>query len=265
MIEILQNKNSATRFQIMVEIAASGPNIHQSKIAAKLGITPQAVSEYIRKLLYDGMIISNGRFSYRVSTMGVNWILKMLREMRDYEALVTKAVTNITVCAAIAESDLTAGQTVGLKMKDGILLATREANSGAKGITVSSARQGEDVDITKIEGLVELPKGRVTVLQVPVIEKGGSRQTDLSQLKNYINNAIGQQVGAIGIEALATLRQINVEPRYFYGVSEAAVEAARCGLSFAVVCTADFVAGLVKRLQEEKLDYQVIDLARQAA
>jgi putative transcriptional regulator len=42
MVEILQNKNSATRFQILVEIAASGPNIQQKDIATKLGVTPQA-------------------------------------------------------------------------------------------------------------------------------------------------------------------------------------------------------------------------------
>ena len=41
MVEILQNKNSATRFQILVEIAASGPNIQQKSIAAKLDVTPQ--------------------------------------------------------------------------------------------------------------------------------------------------------------------------------------------------------------------------------
>lgn len=57
MIEILQNKNSSTKFQIIVEIAASGPNIHQRSIAAKLGITPQAVSDHIRKLVDEGTVI----------------------------------------------------------------------------------------------------------------------------------------------------------------------------------------------------------------
>lgn len=264
MIEILQNKNSATKFQILVEIAASGPNIRQRNIAAKLGITPQAVSEYVRKLLDEGMVISTGRSSYRASATGVNWILKMLRELHEYVSLVTRTVTNITVCAAIAESDLTTGQLVGLKMKDGVLVATGQSDGGARGVAVSSVKQGEDVDITNIEGLVELPKGRVTILQVSGIEKGGSRQVDLLQLENYINRSGSQQVGAIGIEALAALRRVNIEPRYFYGVAEAAVEAAQCGLPFAVVCTADSVSGLVKRLQEEQLDYQVIDLTRQA-
>ena len=49
MVEILRNKNLATRFQILVEIARSGPNIQQRDIAGKLGVTPQAISEYIKQ------------------------------------------------------------------------------------------------------------------------------------------------------------------------------------------------------------------------
>lgn len=260
MIEILQNKNSATRFRILVEIAASGPNVRQRNIAVKLGVTPQAISGYIHKDLTEELIISAGRSSYRVSPKGINWMLKMLRELNDYVSLAAKAVTNITVCAAIAEGDITQGQTVGLKMKDGLLFATCQAEGRAKGIAVSGVKQGEDVDVSNIEGLVELTRGKVTILQVPNIQKGGSRQADLRRLQAQINN--NQQLGAIGIEALIALRRTNIEPRYLYGVAEAAVEAAYCGLSFVIVCTDDAISGLIKRLQEEKLNYEIIDLSR---
>jgi putative transcriptional regulator len=259
MVEILQNKNAATRFQILVEIATSGPGIQQKSIAVKLGLTPQAISDYIRQLVNEDLVISTARSHYRVSTKGVNWMLKILRELRDYASMVEQAVTNITVCAAIAESDINQGQAVGLKMKDGLLFATSQTKSGARGIAVSSVRRGEDVDVASIEGLVELTRGRVTILQVPSIQKGGSRQVDLKLLKVQVSPS--QQVGAIGIEALVSLRRIDIEPRYLYGVTEAAIEAARCGLSFTVVCTDDAIPGLIKRLQqEEELSYELIDL-----
>ena len=114
MVEILRNKNLATRFQIMVEIAHSGPNIQQQDIAKKLGVTPQAVSDYIRQLTREGLLTSSGRSRYRVTSEGVNWIIAVYRELRSYNALVEKAITNISVCTAIADSDLTEGQTVGL-------------------------------------------------------------------------------------------------------------------------------------------------------
>ena len=258
MVEILQNKNYATRFQILVEIAASGPNIQQKSIAVKLGITPQAISDYIRQLLEEELVVSSGRSHYRVSAKGVNWVLKVLRQLRDYASFVEQAVTNITVCAAISECDIRQGQTVGLEMRNGLLFATNQIDGGARGIAVSSVRQGEDVDVSNIEGLVELTRGKVTILQVPSIQKGGSRQVDLKRLQVQVNNS--QQVGAIGIEALIALRRADIEPRYLYGVAEAAVEAVRCGLSFIVVCTDDAISGLIKRLQEENLNYELIDL-----
>lgn len=258
MVEILQNKNSATRFQIMVEIAASGPNIHQRRIAAKLGISPQAVSDYIRQLADEGMVDSTGRYSYRVSVKGVNWMLKTLRELGDYVAEATRAVTNITVCAAVAESDLKQGQAVGLKMKEGFLFASDKLEVGARGIAVSAARQGEDVGISSIEGLVELTRGKVTVLEVPTIQEGGSRQTDLKQLKAHLGK--DRKVGAIGIEALTALRKAGSGPDYLFGVADAAIEQSKCGLSFLIVCTSDALSGLIKKLQENGLDYEIMSL-----
>ncbi len=72
--------------------------------------------------------------------------------------------------------------------------------------------------------------------------------------------ADNEQVGAIGIEALISLRRVDIEPRYLYGVTEAAVEAAKCGLSFTIACTDDAIPALIKRLQEESLTYYLIDL-----
>jgi putative transcriptional regulator len=258
MVEILQNKNSATRFQILVEIAASGPNIQQKSIAVKLGVTPQAISDYIHQLVKEELVVSTGRSHYKVGAKGVNWMLKVLRELRSYASLVEQAVTNITVCAAIAEGDIKRGQIVGLKMKNGLLFAIGQPDGGARGMAVSSVNQGEDVDISNIEGLVEMTRGKVTILQVPGIQKGGSRQVDREQLQAQVNN--NKQLGAIGIEALVSLRRVAVEPRYLYGVTEAAIEAAKCALSFTIVCTDDAIPELIKRLQDEGLNYDLIDL-----
>jgi putative transcriptional regulator len=263
MIEIFQNKNSATRFQILVQIAAYRPNIQQKHIATSLGITPQAVSDYIHQLIREEFVISTGRSRYQVSIRGVNWVLEMFREMRDYMSLVARAVNNITVCAAIAESDITEGQTVGLKMKNGFLFATSQPDNGARGIALSNVRQGEDLNVSNIEGVVELTKGKVTILQIPSIRKGGSRHTDMARLKARIDNS--QQIGAIGIESLVALRLANIEPQYLYGVTEAAVEAVRCGLPFTVVCSDDAISGLIKKLQDEELEYEIVDLIEKTA
>ena len=48
MAEVLRSKNLATKFQILLEVAANQPNIQQKDIAGKLNITPQAVSGYVK-------------------------------------------------------------------------------------------------------------------------------------------------------------------------------------------------------------------------
>ena len=259
MVEILQNKNASTRFQILVEIAARGPSVQQKSIADKLGITPQAVSDYIHQLLNDNLVLSTGRSQYKVSVKGVNWILHVLRELRNYTSVVEQAVTSITVCAAIAESDMEKGQAVSLKMKDGLLYADAHSGGSATGIAVSDAQEGMDVDISNIEGLVEFTKGKVTILQVPAIQKGGSKSINRDALKKLIKE--NEQLGAIGIEALIAVRRLNIEPRYLYGVADAAVEAGKCGLSFIVICTDDSVPDFIRKLQDESLDYELIDLS----
>ena len=258
MAQILQNKNLATKFQILVEIAANQPNVQQKLIAPKIGVTPQAVSEYVKEMLNDGFMLSEGRSRYKVTKEGVDWIITMARELQNYSAYVGKAITNATVCAAVAEGNLSQGQVVGLKMKDGVLYASAIVGKGAKGIATSDARDGEDVGISNIEGIVDLKIGSITILKVPGIERGGSADADLDRLKKEVPQNV--LVGAIGIEALSALKKIDVVPQYFYGVKEATVEAAYSGLSTIVVCVDDQLSSLIQRLESENLSYEIVDI-----
>jgi len=260
MAQVLRNKNLATKFQILVEIAANQPNIQQRDIAKKLGITPQAVSEYIKQLVKDGSLTSEGRSRYKVTIESINWVLKALGELRGYSSFAAKVVANISVSAAVADCNLSQGQTVGLMMKDGLLFATNTMGEGARGIVVSDAQEGEDVGVSEIEGIVELEIGKVTILKVPDIQGGGSKRTDLSRLKREISNR--GLVGAIGIEALVALRQTGAKLDCFYGVKESVVEAAYSGLSPAVVCVDSQTSDLLQRLEEENIDYELIDLRK---
>lgn len=261
MVEILRNKNLATKFQILVEVANSGPNIQQRDIAKKLDVTPQAISDYIRQLVKEGLLTSDGRSRYRATTEGVNWVIKILRELRSYNTFIEQAITNISVCAAVADGDLLEGQTVGLEMKEGLLFATEKVGDGARGIACSDARAGEDIGVSNIEGIVNLEIGKVTILKVPSIQRGGSRMIDIDRLKGEIGGR--RLVGAIGIEALVALRKLDTTKLvYAYGVAEAAIEAANSGLCPLVVCVDDEALGLIRRLEEENIEYELIDLRK---
>jgi len=261
MAQILRSKNLATKFQIMLEIAANQPNIQQKDIATKLDITSQAISEYVKELIKDGWLSSQGRSRYRVTREGVDWILRMARQLHAYSSSVSKVVSDISTSTAIAEDDLSAGQLVSLHMKDGLLFASSgTSDKGAKGIALSGAKKGEDVGISNVEGVIKLEMGKVTVAEVPGVQEGGSRNTNLAKLKEEADRA--KLVGAIGVESLVALKQIGIKPDYAYGVREAAVEAAYCGLPFLIICAEDSVSALVQRLDEENLNYVVVDLKK---
>jgi putative transcriptional regulator len=263
MAQILKSKNMATKFQIMVEIAAHQPNIQQKDIAPKLGITSQAVSEYIRELMKDGWLSSEGRSRYKVTNEGVDWVLQMSRQLHSYAWFVSKAVADISTTTAMADSDLSVAQPVSLYMKDGLLFASDViSDKGAKGTTVTEAKKGRDVGIRNIEGVIKLEPAKVVIGKVPNVQDGGSGRTDSSRLEKEVKKA--RLVGVIGTEALVALVQIGAKPDYVHGVREAAIEAAYCGLPFLVVCSEDNVSILVQRLEEENLDYTIVDLRKDA-
>jgi len=258
MTQLLRNKNLATRFQIMVQIATNQPNIQQKDIAGKIGVTSQAVSDYISKLGKDGWITSDGRSRYRITQEGVNWMLKSLRELQQYTSIAESVITNITTWPAIATIDLKKGQSVSLVMKDGLLYASNQIGDGANGIASENAKAGEDIGVTDIEGILALETGRITVLEVPAIQNGGSRNVDLTKIKKGLGEA--RLVGAVGIEAIVTLRHMDIKPDYLYGVPQAAIEAARSGLPFVIVCAISESPALLQKLTEENIKYTLVDM-----
>jgi putative transcriptional regulator len=258
--QLLRNKNMATRFQILVEIAANQPYIQQKDIARRIGVTSQAVSDYISKLEKDGWITSDGRSRYRVTKEGVNWVLKALRELQQYSSNAERALTNINTWAAIADADLKQGQIVGLVMKQGLLYATSYGGKGAYGTTTHSARKGEDAGITDIEGIVALEPGEITIMEIPDVQDGGTKNINKDRFERLLTHA--DVVGAIGTESIVALRKADREPNYLYGVAQAAIESARSGLDFTVVCTSSTSLPLQQKLSEDNVSYKIINLRK---
>jgi putative transcriptional regulator len=184
-------------------------------------------------------------------------MLKSLRELQQYSISVEKVLTNITTWAAVAANNFKKGEKVSLIMKDGLLYASGYLGNGASGITSSSAKKGEDIGITAIEGIVLLDIGQITILEIPEIESGGSKNVDLQKMKKVLVK--GCLIGSIGIESIAALKQIDIEPDYIYGVTQAAIEAAHSGLPFIIVCVSSESPALLQRLNDENLKYNVID------
>lgn len=259
MVDVLQSKRDSSRFQILVEIAANQPNVRQKEVAERLGVTPQAISEYIKDLVADGLVVSDGRMRYRITKEGVEMLLESAAELKRYARYVMEEIiSHVSVWGAIADLDLAEGETVSLEMRGGLLYAGRKEEVGASGVTIAEARAGEDVGVSNLKGLISLKEGTVTVCKVPRVQMGGSRNVDLDALARIARD--GEMVGALGIESLVALRKVGRDPDVFFGAKESAVESAFHGVSSVIVCVDEQVPNLMGRLEGEGLKYELVDL-----
>ncbi|MFB3765583.1 MAG: MarR family transcriptional regulator [Methanotrichaceae archaeon] len=259
MTSVLQSKRASSRFQILVEIAAHQPNLRQKEVADRLGVTPQAISEYIKELVADGLVTTDGRMRYNITKEGVEWLLESANELKRYARVVMEEViAHVSVWTAIAEIDLSEGDRVSLEMRDGLLYASKKTDTDASGITIFDAKAGEDVGISDLHGLISLEEGKITVCKVPRSQLGGSRKVDLDALSRILQK--NRIVGCLGIEALVALRKVGREPDVIFGAKESAVESAYHGISSLVVSVDEQIPSLLNRLESEGLKYELIDL-----
>jgi len=260
MVNVLQSKRESSRFQILVEIAAHQPNLRQKEVAESLGVTPQAISEYIKELVADGLVTTDGRMRYSITKEGVEWLLESAAELKRFARVVMEEIiSHVSVWTALAEVDLAEGERVSLEMRKGLLYANKKDGVDASGIAISDVLAGEDVGVSDLKGLIGLDEGKITVCKVPRVQLGGSRRVDLAALKGLLSD--DRMIGCLGVEALVAIRKVGCEPDVVFGAKESSVEAAYHGISSVIVSVDEQIPGLLNRLESEGLKYELIDLS----
>ena len=254
----LEDKRTATRFRILVEIADRQPAVSQGEIADAVGVTSQAVSEYIRDLVEDGLVEKEGRSRYRVTKEGVDWLFKEAAAIRRFADHVTEDVLeSVQEDAAIATADIETGETVTLTLREGLLHATPGDEGPAIGVATTDAEAGTDVSVTGFEGVIDFTPGSVTVYQVPPVRDGGSRSVGEEPLVAAVDDA--DLVVAAGVEAVVTLREMGREPAVVVAAGAVAAEAAARGEDVVVVATTDAVGRVTDELRDADVSYEVAD------
>ena len=257
MVEVLDSKRSATKFRVLVEIADRQPAVNQGEIASAVGVTSQAVSEYIRELVEDGFVEKEARSRYRVTKEGVDWLFQQAADVRRFAEHVTDDVLgSMQEDAAVATARITEGETVSLTVREGLLHAAPGAGGPATGIATTAADSGEVVGVTGFEGVIDLDPGDVTVFQVPPVRTGTPGRSE--SLAAACADA--DLVAAAGVEAVVACRQSGVEADVRFAAGEVAADAASRGLDVVVVVTTDSAGRVTDALRDAGLAYEVDDL-----
>lgn len=257
---VLRNKRDATRYQILVQIAERQPAVSQREIADAIGITAQAVSDYLQDLVKQGFVRKHGRGRYEVSKEGVDWLISQTDDLRGFVEHVSEDVIGqVEIETALANGTIEEGETVTLSMHDGVLRATpgETGGKGATAVAVTDGEEGRDVGITDFKGVLDYELGSVTAVSVPAVENGGSSAVDPSTLTDRVD--AHDLLAAAGTEALAAARAAGLEPDVRFGTPLAVQEAATKGLDVLLVAVANQVSAHTDELHDHNIGYEVID------
>jgi putative transcriptional regulator len=255
---VLDSKRDATRYRILVQIAERQPAVSQQEVADAIGITSQAVSNYLQELVGEGYVDKGGRSRYEVTKEGVDWLISQTEDLRSFVQHVSEdVIEEVDVESALATGTIAEGDRVSLSMRDGVLRATPGGAGSATAVAVTDAGATEDVGVTDFEGVVDYDLGAVTVLAVPTVRNGGSSAVDADRVGTLAGDH--ELHAAAGTEALALARQADLDPDIRFGTPEAVHEAATKGLDVLLIAVTDRLSAHTDVLRDGGIGYEVVD------
>ncbi len=255
---VLESKRTATTYRILVAVARRQPAVNQREIADAVGITTQAVSDYLGELAGRGFVDKQGRGRYELTKEGVDWLISETDTLRDFvEYVASEVLEEVGVETALATADLAEGERVSLAMREGVLRADPGTDGSATAVTVTDAAAGQEVGVTNVEGIIDYDLGTVTVLAVPPVEEGGSRVIDTE-----VVTALDLEHDLLAVDApegLAAVRRAGLEPDVRFGATSAVSEAAARGLDVLLLAASGTVSTHTETLREQGIGYELLD------
>jgi putative transcriptional regulator len=255
---VLESKRTATAYRILVAVAQRQPAVNQREIAEAVGVTAQAVSDYLGDLAERGFVDKQGRGRYEITKEGVDWLISETGTLREFvEYVATEVLEEVEVETALATADLAEGERVSLSMRDGVLHAEPGTRGPATAVTVTDAGAGEAVGVTNVEGVIDYDLGTVTVLAMPPVREGGSAAVDGEVVTRLA--AEHDLVAVDAPEGLAAVREGGLEPDLRFGVAGGVPDAATKGLDVLLLATSKSVSTHTETLREANIGYELLD------
>ncbi len=256
---VLQSKRDATRYQILVQIAERQPAVSQREIADAIGVTSQAVSNYLQELVTEGFVEKHGRGRYEVTKEGVDWLINRTDDLQSFvDHVSTDVIGQVDVESALATGSISEGDQVSLSMREGFLRATPGGTGAATAVAVTDAAEGQEVGITDFAGVVDYELGTVTVISVPMVRNGGSARVQPDPIRDRAGET--DRIVAAGTEAAAAADAADLDPDITFATAEAVVEMATKGLDVLLLVVAGQLSAHTDALRDSSLEYEVVDV-----
>lgn len=263
-MRLLRDLRETTRLLFLYEVIANR-HTRLRTIAERLEMTVQGASDYVKGLEADGLLtVVDGE--YRATKKGVEVLRHGMRELRTFVDQAGRSTASVETTSALAGSTIRRGDRVGLFMEGGTLVAYPGRTSPSVGAAVEDAKQGEDVAVRSLEGIVALRPGRIVVLRVPSARSGGSKSVDAAKARRVLRRRRNAVVAGLDVSGLAAVRALGLRPRIEFAVLSASLEAAERGVDVLLFVPEERAADAVGAIEaenaklEEKIPYESVAL-----
>jgi putative transcriptional regulator len=196
----LRDLRRNTELLIMVELVRS-PSTRLKEIGDRLGITVQAVSQYINAMRKEGLV-RESRGTLRPTKKGMQLLQEHFARIKQEVDGILRGISVVDRCVAIAGSRIRKGRPVGLLMEDGMMMAFEGMESSSTGLALEDAEEGDDVHIGSLEGILDFELGKLLVLEAPSEVDGGSKAANVEMARQRVEDfspgllAAGDTIGA---------------------------------------------------------------------
>ncbi|MCL2172443.1 MAG: winged helix-turn-helix transcriptional regulator [Nitrososphaerota archaeon] len=255
---LLRDKGEFTKFQILLEVMRNQPHVKQKDISDTIGITIQAISKYFKKLSKEGLLEAGSeRADYRLTPKGITKLRDELNNLDTYVRTIKNELKIDHAWIAIATLPVKTGEPVGLITKGGIFYAisVNDPNVEASGIAANDAHPGEDIGLKDLKGKVKLKQGKILIIKLPSIRKGGSRTADMEKIRTLIKEFKPDRIGVMGAVGRAVINKLNVKADIEFGISHSSVIAASRGLNVLVLVVGRMVNKMIQEIDAQNMRF----------
>ena len=255
-MDILKNKGRTTRLLLLLEMVTNLPR-DQRSLAESVGITPQAVSEYMSRMKMEGLA-ETLKEGPRATVRGVDMLQSDLLRLKE---MVDSSISKLEIIRstdAVAGEHIERGETGHLTMKDGLLYAFK-GEGGSTGTADNDAGPGEMLSVSDLSGVMEMEKGTLRLMEVvPVRRGGGGDRIDPDELIRM--SGVGDRshrIAALDLESAAFLMRSKIPYHLELPSAEYVLEPLDRGLDVIALGTPYAISTVLRKMDELKREVNV--------
>lgn len=256
MNDLLRMKGRMTRMLLLLEMITGSPK-DQRSLAETIGITPQAVSDYMSRMAEEGLV-KQGNDGPRPTMKGVEMVNRDLLNLKQF---IDSSIGKLEIIAstdAIANERIEKGARVYLSMKNGLLRASMEG-TGSFGVADRSADEGEMLPVSSLAGLMDLQIGSIYMVEIPPARAGGGVGTiDLREVKERCGS-IGKdlRIATLDLEAESLFLRSSIRSDLEMVPPQAILESVIRGLDVIAFGTPYSISIIIRFLEERNYEKRV--------